>query len=291
MPLSAPVHLTMNEGRNDLIGWAHDGKTVVFVSDRSGHSEFFRQSAGEDSAVRITSTLENLSRDYHTSPDGAWILYFVYPHEGGTSQPVDLVRVPLAGGTPQLVLSSSIGAAPSVRCARHPATLCVIAETTSDHRQLVFTEADPVRGRGRELSHAEIETTPDAHYTWDLSPDGTRIAILKQSEATITLLSLVNQSTQVIVAKDSPKLYSLDWSADGQGLFVSALADGGSRLLHLDLKGDPQTLWYSKGGIREPGDVFYRGTLAPRAMPSPDGRYLAIQSQNVSSNIWMMENF
>jgi Tol biopolymer transport system component/DNA-binding winged helix-turn-helix (wHTH) protein len=282
-PLSAPVHLTMNEGQNDFIGWAPDNKTVVFVSDRSGHPEFFRQSAGEDSAVRITSTFENLSRDYHTSPDGAWILYFAYPHEGGTSQPVNLMRVPLAGGIPNLVLSSSV--------ARHPATLCVIAEAVADHTHLVFTEVDLLRGRGRELARFEIKTTPDVQYTWDVSPDGTRIAILKQSEATIALLSLVGNSSQAVVAKASLNLYSLDWSADGQGLFVSALAKGGATLLHLDLNGNTQILWYSKGGIREPGDVFRSGTLAPRAVPSPDGRYLAIQGQSVNSNIWMMENF
>jgi DNA-binding winged helix-turn-helix (wHTH) protein/Tol biopolymer transport system component len=289
--LRAPVHLTLNEGQNDLVGWAQNNKTVVFVSDRGGHPEFFRQSAGEDSAVRITSPLENLSTDYHTGPDGDWILYFVYPHEGGTSQPVNLMRVPLAAGSPQLVLSSSIGAAPSVRCARHPATLCVLAENTPEHTQLVFTEIDPVRGRGREVAHSEIKTTPDAHYTWDLSPDGTRIAILKQSEATIALLSLAGNATQSLVAKGSPQLYTLAWNADGKGLFVSALESGGSTLLYLDLKGKAQTLWYSKGGIREPGDVFRSETLAPRAMPSPDGRYLAIQTQSVSSNIWMMENF
>jgi Tol biopolymer transport system component/DNA-binding winged helix-turn-helix (wHTH) protein len=290
-PLSAPVQLTANEGQNDFVGWAQDSKTVVFVSDRSGHPEFFRQSVGEDSAVRISSTLEKLSRDYLTSPDGAWILYLVYPHEGGTSKPVNLMRAPLAGGIPNLVLSSSVGAAPSVRCARHPATLCVIAETVADHTHLVFSEVDPLRGRGREVAHFEIKTTPDVQYTWDLSPDGTRIAILKQAEATITLVSLVGNPIQTIVAKASPKLYTLNWSADDQGLFVSALESGGSTLLYMDLKGDSQTLWHSKGGIREPGDVFRGDTLAPRAVSSPDGRYLAIQSQNVSSNIWMLENF
>src|SRR5580698_6147623 len=86
--LRAPVHLTLNEGQNERVGWAQNNKTVVFVSDRGGHPEFFRQSAGEDSAVRFTSPLENLSTDYHTGPDGDWILYFVYPHEGGTSQQV-----------------------------------------------------------------------------------------------------------------------------------------------------------------------------------------------------------
>ncbi len=289
--LRTPLHLTLNEGQNDLVGWTQDNKTVIFVSDRSGRPELFQQAAGEDTAVRTSSTLEAFGRDHHMSPDGASILYLVYPTEGGTSQPVRLMRVPLAGRAPELVLNSSVGAAPSVRCARHPATLCVIAETTPDHTQLVFTAVDPVRGRGREITRFEIKTTSDAHYSWDLSADGTRIAILKQSEATITLLSLVGNSTRAIAVKASPKLYSLDWSADGQGLFVSALADGGSTLLHLDLKGNARTLWYSKGGIRQPGDLFLSGVLAPRAIPSPDGRYLAIQEQSVSSNIWMMENF
>lgn len=289
--LSTPVHLTLNEGQNDPVGWARDSKTVVFVSDRSGHPELFRQIAGEDTAERIASTLEEFGRDHRMSPDGTSILYLVYPTEWGTSQPVHLMSAPLAGGASELVLNSSIGAAPSLRCARHPATLCVIAETTPDHTQLVFTEVDPVLGRGREIAGFEIKATPDAHYTWDLSPDGTRIAILKQSEATITLLSLVSHSTQAIVVKALSKLYSLDWSADGQGLFASALANGGSTLLHLDLKGNAQTLWYSKGGIRAPGDLFSSGALAPRAVPSPDGRHLAIQGQTVSSNVWMIENF
>ncbi len=288
--LDAPRHVTLNEGQNDLVGWTRDSRTVVFISDRNGRPELFRQTAGEEAAVRIAS-LEEFSTDHHMTPDGTSIVYLVYPTDGGTSHPVRLMRVPLAGGARQLVLDSPLGAGPSLRCARRPATLCVIAETTPDRAQLVFTEADPMQGRGREEARFEIKKTPDAHYTWDLSPDGTRIAILKQSEATITLTSLVSHSTQAIVVKASPKLYSLDWSADGQGLFVSALADGGSRLLRLDLKGNARTLWYVKGGVRVPGDLFYSGTLAPRAVPSPDGRYLAIQGRSVSSNVWMIENF
>lgn len=289
--LSSPVRLTLNEGQNELVGWTQDSKTVVFVSDRNGHPELFRQIAGEETAVRIASTLEEFGRDHHMSPDSTSILYLVYPTEWGTSQPVRLMRMPLAGGSSQLVLNSSIGAEPSLRCARGPATVCILAETAPDHTQLVFTEIDRGRGRGREIARFAAKTSPDVHYTWDLSPGGTQIAILKQSEATITLVSLATNATQAIAVKGSPKLYSLDWSTDGEGLFVAALANGGSSLMHLDLKGNAQTLWNFKGGVREPGDLFHTGTLAPRAVPSPDGRYLAIQGRSVSSNVWMIENF
>ena len=203
------------------------------------------------------------------SPDGTSILYLVYPTEWGKSRPVTLMRMRLADGVPLLVLNSSIGAEPSFRCARHSAGLCIIAETNADHTQLVFSEVNPVRGRGPEIAHSAIETTADAHYSWDLSPDGTRIAILKQSEATIKLVSLVNNSTHLIDVKNSPKLYSVSWSSEGQGLLVSGLANRGSTLLHLDLKGNTRALWSFKGGVGEPGrDLFHSGTLAPRG-PCP----------------------
>jgi Tol biopolymer transport system component len=38
----SPSHLTLNEGLNDLVGWARDGKTVIILSDRDGHRELFR---------------------------------------------------------------------------------------------------------------------------------------------------------------------------------------------------------------------------------------------------------
>jgi hypothetical protein len=86
-------------------------------------------------------------------------------------------------------------------------------------------------------------------------------------------------------------LQTLDWAADGTGLFVSIAKEGGSALLHLDLKGNGQLLWASKGTV-EPGiSAFLGGPTVPWAVPSPDGRHLAICEWNLSANIWMMENF
>jgi Tol biopolymer transport system component len=148
-----------------------------------------------------------------------------------------------------------------------------------------------VRGRGRELTRFDTNPTPDAEYTWDLSRDGTRIAILKRSEATIYFLSLSGQASRQIVVKGWSGLQSVDWAADGSGLFVSSVREGGSALLRLNLKGNGQLLWAFKGAV-EPGiTAFVGGPLAPWAVPSPDGRHLAICGWSLNANIWLMENF
>ena len=74
-----------------------------------------------------------------------------------------------------MILTANLEGGP--RCAKSPATLCAIAERSADRKQLVFTAFDPVKGRGREL--AEWKTDAMADYQWDLSPDGTRIAVLR----------------------------------------------------------------------------------------------------------------
>jgi eukaryotic-like serine/threonine-protein kinase len=287
--LSAPVRLTLNEGWNNLVGWTKDSQTVVYLSDVNGHPELFLQADGEESSQSF-ATLEDSAMNARISPDGAWVFYLARPNGWGSAQPINLMKMRITGGAPQLVLTSSFGANPEFRCARHPSELCILAEVTPDHNELVFTEVDSMRGRGRERARFGIGSTRADQYDWDLSPDGTRIALLKQSEATITLLSLANHSTQHLSIRAWPKLYSLDWSADGRGLFVSALTNRGSTLLHLDLNGEAQKLWYVQGGIRRPGDLFLP-PLAPTAMPSPDGRHLAIQSREVSANMWLLENF
>ena len=85
-----------------------------------------------------------------------------------------------------------------------------MAERTSDHKQLIFTTFDPALGRGRELARFDSNPTPDAEYAWDLSPDGTRIAILKRSETTIHVLSLNRQASKQIFGKGWGGLQSVD---------------------------------------------------------------------------------
>jgi Tol biopolymer transport system component len=155
--------------------------------------------------------------------------------------------------------------------------LCAIAERSADRKQLVFAAFDPGKSRGRKL--AELKTDATADYQWDLSPDGARIAILKNLEGRIQILSLNGRTPQEITVKGWNILTNAVWTVDGKGLFVSSLKEGGSVLLGVDLQGNARILWEHTGGLRTYG------------VPSPIGRHLAMQGWTGDSNIWMMENF
>ena len=209
------------------------------------------------------------------SPEGSWVLYMVGPKEGDPLAPTKLMRVPITGGSPQLVLTANIEGGP--RCARSPVTLCAIAERSADRNQLIFKALDPVKGRGRKL--AELKTDATADYQWDLSPDGARIAVLKNLEGRIQTLSLNGRAPQAITVKGWNILTNAVWTADGKGLLVSSLKEEGSFLLSVDLQGNTRILWEQTGGVRTYG------------VPSPVGRHLAMQEWTGDSNMWMLENF
>jgi Tol biopolymer transport system component len=256
--------------------WTSDSKAVLFFSDRKGHGSIFKQSL-EGDTVETIETGPGDAIIPRMSPDGTWVLYLVYPKGSGSSGPARLMRVPIAGGPAQLVLTATI--VDTHRCARSPATLCAIAERTPDRKQLVFTAFDPVKGRGRELARCSID--PNAGYSWDLSPDGALVALHNRSEQQrIQILSLSGRASQQITVKGwSLGEYGLDWTADGKGLFISSPIPGGVALLHLDLQGGAHLLWEQKGGVVTWG------------VPSPDGRHIAMPGNTQDSNIWMIQNF
>jgi len=70
----------------------------------------------------------------------------------------------------------------------------------------------------------------------------------------------------------------LAWAADGKALFVANTTSGAPEIMHVDLHRNTTVLWKCK-------------TDRCFALPSPDGRHLAIDDWRPSANMWMMENF
>ena len=280
---------------------------IIFQGTENRRNRYPRKSVsranslGKDAAEPIAADLGNTVEPTQSglvdvvlpriSPDGAWILYLVWSSDFASSAPTPLMRVPIGGGPAELVLNTTIGAVHSIRCARAPATTCLIAERNPDHTQLIFTAFDPLKGRGREAFRFDTVRTADAEYAWDLSPDGSRIAILRRSEGNVQIVSLSGHAPQKVVAKDWTSFQRVDWAADGRGLFVSVLTKEGSAILHLDLKGQAHLLKEFEGIVQVANSPFMGGSSAAWAIPSPDGRRLAICSWSTSANMWMLENF
>ena len=269
-----PKQLTLSEGWDIPSTWTPDGKAVIFASNRAGNFGIYKQLLDSD----IADPLMTGEDDYFplcVSPDGHWLLYNIRPSHDAASIPDRIMRMPIAGGPVEPVLTGYIA---GIWCARAPETLCLISERTADRNQLVFTAFDPIKGREREL--VRFETAPAAEYAEDLSPDGGYIAIMRRlGEGTITILSLADELKQEIALKGWTGLETLSWSANGKELFATTHIQHSSILLDLDLEGRARVLWTEHGGT------------GLRVVPSPDPRHLALFGRTINENMWMMENF
>jgi dipeptidyl aminopeptidase/acylaminoacyl peptidase len=274
----SPRRLTLDERNDNPSAWTPDSKAVLFMSDRTGSYNIYRQDLDQDAAERLVASSQ-MDLAPRMTPDGKWITYvrFAKPDDIWTSAPSQLMRVPISGGPSALVLTAH--GLINQWCARAPATLCIVGEESEDQKHLVFTSFDPLKGRGREL--ARIATDPGLVYNFGMSPDGSKVAVLfPPGENRIRVLPLQGGAPRDLVANGWWGFYAApDWSPDGNGFYVGSSSSRGGTLLYMDLKGQVSAVWQQKGIFDTWGD------------PSPDGRHVAILGEIGNSNVWMVENF
>jgi hypothetical protein len=189
------------------------------------------------------------------------------------------MRVPIAGGSPELIFEISEGS--SIHCARELNSFCAMAERSMDRKQILVTAFDPIKGRGPELARLDVDPNFDQianNFSWDISPDGRRLAAVRGRDGYLQIRSLRSGTTQVIRLKGLNDIRTLTWAADGKGFLVSNGSGDGSVLSHVDLQGNAEALWKCSFPA-----CFGR--------QSPDGRHLAFTDARRNSNMWMVENF
>jgi len=267
-----PRHFTLDESDNFPQSWTNDSRNVVFTSNRVGPSAIYKQSLDEETPELVSN---DSFRDTVVSPDGKWVFGIPWPKPGNSKDPDRLMRIPLTGGPAELVMTGL--AIDGIVCARPPSKLCVLGEKTEDQKRLIFTSVDPLKGQGPELAQSDVDPTAD-YWDFQVSPDGTRLAVITNRVGPIHVLSLRGQPEQVIRAKFN-NIGQVHWSADGKGLYVPDHVKSKSILSYVDLDGNVHVVWQNPGGGWIWGD------------PSPDGRHLAIAASSRSNNVWMMEKF
>jgi serine/threonine protein kinase len=283
--IGTPRHFTLEEQDEGIAEWTADSRTVVTLVNRAKGFGLYKQRLDSDTRVPIASDVQGFWTDgADLSPDGKWVIAILYPIQGGPTPanpyvPMPLVRIPFAGGTPETILTAIDTGPPS--CARPPAKVCVIAEPTTDGRQIVVTQFDVLKGRGRELTRIDLSRKIDpwaANPLPAISPDGTRLAVTRSPDGPIEIRSLRGKSTFTVPGEGLNALRYFFWTADGKALIVGREFQGGTEVLRVELQGSVARLWKSS---------------RPRGVgrPSPDGRHLALYESQQDSNMWMMENF
>ena len=272
--LSSPRRITADERYNTPYGWTSDSKAVIFRSDRTGTFRLYKQALDQDVPEMIPTGAGSTSFG-RPSPDGNWVIYPVLFNAVGESR---LMRVPLAGGPPQVIFERT--KVLNFSCSHR--SLCVMAEAGADGKDYVFSSFDPSAAVRRVLF-----TMPREPENWNISPDGSHIAIVGDDrEGRIEIRSLSGQIESRVEAQGWPHPFSVDWSVDGRSLYVShpGLIDDpsgpiGTTVLHVNLGGRVKPLWETRGG------------RYAWAIPSPDGKSLAIRGATTGRNAWLIDNF
>jgi len=288
--LKTPQRVTLDDRVDWPGGWSADSKTMFLYSDRNGDFDIYKQGVSERNADTVITGQEEKWAP-QISPDGKWVLYMQWPKpvEGKPAAKGKLMRIPLAGGPAEAVMdvtghpailtgtdpTNSVGGYPSFRCPVHAGT-CVLAE--SGENQIAFTAFDPVQGRKAELTKVAVD--PDT-ASWDLSPDGTRVAIslFDYKAGDLQIVPLNGGAPQKMSAMPWTELVTTAWAANGKSLFLASYSSRGTSIVRMPLSGEPKLMF------KQPSwDIF---SLAP----SPDGRYLAFGPLNSNSNAWTIAAF
>lgn len=275
--LTAPRRLSLEEGRNFPFTWTADSKSLVFISDRDGPFHLFKQ-AVEQPGPDLLVDGKDMVMGARLNPDGSEILYMLTPDANDPAGRVRLMRMPVNGGTPQLVLQEPL--MENMQCARLPSRLCLFSR--NELHAIRFFSFDAVTGKERELT--QFARSSELKFNWTLSADGSMLAIAAwrqgQVPGEIQVFSINSGRQRTLTLDGWTRIASIDWAADSRNIWVSASdLTGVQTMLKVDLHGKAIPMLQDAQQ-----DIGW-------AIPSPDGRRVAIWQASGSSNVWSLQGF
>ena len=268
--LTSPYRLTLDDRHDRPLGWTADSQSVLFSSTRNGTLDVFAQRANPPGSSQLLAGGPGAQLGRATG-DGRWVIVM------DSGPPRRLLRVSQPGGTAELV--ANLPDLVMIACGVAPSSPCVGEERGPDPGNVIRL-IDPMRGLG-----ATLFRLPGGAGNVAISPTADFFAFLMPSKPgsprnVIHVVTRNGATDRDIVAAGATTLNSLDYTADGNGFLASDYStDLGARLLHVTMDGTVTVLWSN------------RGALGTWAVPSPDGKWVALLGATQESNVWVLEGF
>jgi len=268
--LTMPKPLTVDDRDDFAPAWTRDSTRVILMSDRNGTYDLFKQRLDSDVAEPFVVAPGQQVLPRVTS-DGQWVLYT----DDQPEKPSRIMRIPLIGGRPELLVTYPPGTGGWCHCAFHGRCVLVERSRAPDSPYVVFA-LDPIRGKQQELTR--LPSPPPGE---GLTPDGEHYAYIVPEESglqnRIRILSFHGEPSHDIVVKNAVRLEALDSFPTG-GFLSAEVASPRRTLLFIAAEGNANVLW-------KPEQADVRFTI-----PSPDGKHLAITATTRQSNVWLIDH-
>jgi eukaryotic-like serine/threonine-protein kinase len=271
--------LTSSDSNDFASWWSRDGKSLLMNSDRTGgRNQIYRLTLGHGDPEPLFPGPEDQYSAEET-PDGTWILYWIFRHSPGNSaaSPLTLMRTPVAGGSSERILDAPIDSASGSHCPARTSSTCLLS--LMEKGQLVFYLLDPLKGQGKEIVRTQVGDA-GLWLGWALSPDAKRIAVggFQSLGKKVRIIDLQSGEARELPTPDI-LVGGLSWSSDGRAIYGVAQGDD-FYLFRVDLLGKSQILQESPSG------QYFSSPLV-----SPDGHFLAYTRQSGQNNAFLLENF
>jgi DNA-binding winged helix-turn-helix (wHTH) protein/Tol biopolymer transport system component len=273
-----PRRFTPDDWYNAVWAWTKDSKAILFDSKRNGRWAIFEQTIDGKTPETLIAGSENYFRA-RLSAQGTFLYSATASPrlmEAGDTT-IRLMSTPEHGGARSTLMMGRY----TYACGSSPSSSCVVAELKDS--RLIFFHLDPLKGRGEEI--ASIAGYRAVEPRWDLSPDGSRIAIVDNVEAKgeIRILNVADRKTTVLPVRDWKwhGLAVISWAADGKNLFALAETGSSFAILSIDADGNPRVLY------EIPAGAGWVSTI----VPSPDGKRLAFTKRVYVHDVMLLENF
>jgi len=273
-----PRRLTPDDWYNTVTDWTKDSQAIIFFSRRSGRWSIFKQNIDAKTPETLVAGAENYLYPRLSAQGTLLYLAKASPNRNEANDAsTHVMSTPEQGGARSTLMMGRHAYA----CGSSLSSYCVVSEL-EDH-QLVFFHLDPLKGRGEEITRITGYQSDDPR--WDLSPDGTRIAIVDPTEEKreVRILSLSDRRVKILPVRDWKwqGLARVSWAADGKSWFASPSSDAKNALLSIDANGRSRVLYEIPAGA---------GWIAS-IVPSPDGKRLAFTERVYVKDVMLLENF